>query len=181
LEFRHDLIVVAINLTFENFNEVPLPELGGREANTNRQTFNIEIAVLGGCLTIAVRYIQNTNIWVMKEYGSRDSWQKLFTLIDYSCFIQPLRYLRPLGYSNDKQKVLLRGDYKRLFWYDLMSEKFSRVTGVPDWKEAVICVGSLVPPTCVPIEIQHMSRCESISKRRYFLLSILLFVCYRSN
>jgi len=43
--------------------------------------------------------------------------------------------VKPLGYSSDGKKVLLRVDGGKLFWYDLESE------------QVMICVGSLVPPS----------------------------------
>jgi len=47
----------------------------------------------------------------MKEYGFRDSWSKLFTLVEL-CFNIPLTPLKPLGYSSDRSKVLLEVECK---------------------------------------------------------------------
>ena len=178
--FQPDLII-AFNLTLEIFNEVPLPEIG--EVNSESESFEIDVAVLGGCLSMIVNY-QTTQIdvWVMKEYGLKDSWCKLFTLVGLF-FPTPLKSLRPLGYSSDGKKVLLEIDRKKLFWYDLKSENVTSVPGIPNMNEAMICVGSLVPPS-LPVdncrkENLHKLRCESISKRRYFLLFIWVFAVYK--
>lgn len=153
------LIVIAINLTLENFNEVPLPEIG-------RERINICIAVLGGCLSLGVTYFKTSttviDVWVMKEYGSRDSWCKLFTLMQpegecFSCF-------RPLGRSSDG-KILLETYSRKLCWYDPKTKQVSYVTGIPDYDEAMVCTETLVSPPSLPTN-QHMSRCESISKTR---------------
>ncbi|XP_003595026.2 F-box protein CPR1 [Medicago truncatula] len=129
LDGLHPSLIVAFNLTLEIFNEVPLPaELQGETS------LLIDVAVLGGCLCITVNYeTTKIDVWVMKEYGYRDSWCKLFTLVK-SCFTSHLRYSNPIGYSSDGSKVLFEGievlldvHYKKLFWYDLKSERILKI------------------------------------------------------
>ncbi|XP_039686283.1 F-box protein CPR1 [Medicago truncatula] len=133
------------------------------------------VAVLGGCLCMILNY-ETTNIdgWVMKEYGSRDSWCKLFTLVK-SCFHSHLTASRPLGYSGDGSKVLLEAievllevDHQKLFWYDLKSEQVIYVEGVPNWNDTVICVESLVP-TSFPVD--NCRKENRTTKRRDGFLS----------
>ncbi|AES64642.2 putative F-box domain-containing protein [Medicago truncatula] len=152
-------LIAAFNLSLEIFNEVPLPD----EIISN-ESFKISIAVLGGCLCLPVNY-QTTKIdvWVMKEYGCRDSWCKHFTLVK-SC----LDFLRPLGYCSDGSKVLLEIDCKKLFWYDLKSEQISYVEGIPNLDDTMICVGSLVSPS-LPVDNRRKKQ-NRTSKGRYFLL-----------
>jgi len=87
----------------------------------------------------------NVDVWVMKEYGFRDSWCKLFTL-EESCFNKSLKSMKPLGYSSNRSKVLFEVNHEKLFWYDLESEKVTCVQGIPNFHEAIIYVGNLVPP-----------------------------------
>jgi len=156
-------LILALNLTFEIFDEVPLPEID----NETESCFSIDAAVLGECLCMIVNY-QTTEIpfkkstqidvWVMKEYGSRDSWCKLFALVE-SCFNFHLKSLRPLCYSSDRSKVLLVTNHascmsanpRKLFWYDLKSEQVTYVRGIPTLNEVMICAESLVPPS-LPID-----------------------------
>jgi len=155
-------VIVAFNLTLEIFNEVPFPEIG---EDVNSESFEIDVAVLEGCLCMIVNYqTGKIDVWVMKEYGCRDSWCKLFTLVE-SCFTSPLRGLRPLGYSSDGSMVLLEVNREKLFWYNLKSECVSYVEGIPNLDHAIICVGSLVTPSFPKKE-------NRTSKRRYFLLII---------
>ncbi|CAL5183989.1 unnamed protein product [Lathyrus oleraceus] len=168
--FQPDLIV-AFNLTLEIFEEVPLPEI----EVANSESFEIDVAVLGGCLCMIVNYqASKVDVWVMRKYGSRDSWCKLFTLVE-SCFILPLKSLRPLGYSDYGSKVLLEVDRKKLFWYDFKTEQVVYAQGIPSLNEGMICVESLVPPSLhmdnYRKENQHKLRCESISNRRDDFLS----------
>jgi len=132
----HPSLIVAFNLTLEIFSEVPLPD----------EIFKFSVAVLGGCLCMIVNYkATKIDVWVMKEYGCRDGWCKLFTLVK-SCFNSSLKWLMPLGYSSDGKKVLSKVEGGKLFWYDLESEQVtSYVEGIPNLNEAMICVGSLVP------------------------------------
>ncbi|KEH42367.1 putative F-box domain-containing protein [Medicago truncatula] len=160
LDLLQPRAIVAFNLTLEIFNEVPFPEIG---EDVNSESFQIGISVLEGCLCMIVNYqTAKIDVWVMKEYGCRDSWCKLFTLAE-SCFSLPLRALRILGYSSDRSMVLLQVDREKLFWYDLKSECVSYVEGIPRVDHAIICVGSLVQPSFPRKENQT-------SKRRYFLL-----------
>jgi F-box interacting protein len=155
-------VIVAFNLTLEIFAEVPFPEIG---EDVNSQSFKIDVEVLGGCLCMIVNYhTPKIDVWVMKEYGCRDSWCKLFTVAE-SCFTLPLESLRPLDYSSDGSMVLLQVDHEKLFWYDLKSEQVSCVQGIPNLDQAMICVGSLVSPSFPRKE-------NRTSKRRYFLLII---------
>ncbi|KEH42372.1 ubiquitin-protein ligase, putative [Medicago truncatula] len=79
--------------------------------------------------------------------------------------IDVLESLRPLGYSSDGSMVLFEVDHEKLFWYDLKSEHVNYVEGIPNLNEAMICVGSLVPPSFPRNE-------NRTSKRRYFLLIV---------
>jgi len=169
LEPLRPRVIVAFNLTLEIFAEVPFPEIG---EDVNSKSFEIDAEVLGGCLCMIVNYhTTKIDVWVMKEYGCRDSWCKLFTLVD-SCFTFPLKCLRLVGYSSDGSMVLLEVDREKLFWYDRKSEHVSYVEGIPNLNDTMICVGSLVPPSFPRKE-------NRTSKRRYFLLIIwVLNFCY---
>jgi len=165
--FQSDLIL-AFNLTLETFNEVPLPDEVGEEVNSN--SFDICVAVLGGCLCMTVDYKDTKiDVWVMKEYGCRDSWCKLFTVVK-SSFDLPLQSLRLLGYSSDGKKVLLRVDVENLFWYDLERKQVSYFQEILNLEDTMICVGSLVPPYFPVDNRRKQENPTSESEKRYFLL-----------
>jgi len=145
-------LIAAFNLTQEIFNEVPLPEI----PVTTNERYSIDVSLLGECLCMIVSYqtlnyeTTKVDVWLMKEYGLKDSWCKLFTLVQWS-FRTPLIDLKPLGYSSNRSKVLLE-IYHNLFWYDLNSENVTCVVEIPKFHESVICVGSLLPPSLPFIE-----------------------------
>ncbi|KEH36956.1 putative F-box domain, galactose oxidase/kelch, beta-propeller, F-box associated interaction [Medicago truncatula] len=169
-EESHPCFIVAFNLTLEIFNVVPLPaEIESIEVNSECESFQIAVAVLGGCLCMILNYqTTKTDVWVMKDYGS--SWCKLFTLVN-SCFTLSLNFLKPLGYSSDGSKVLLEIDCKKLFWCDLMSEQVIYVEGISNLDEAMICVESLVPPSFPVDYCRKKENHTSKNKRRDDFLS----------
>jgi len=166
-------LIVAFNLTQEVFNEVPLPEM-----QMAVDKYQIDVSLFGECLCMIVNHVSvnhvgvngqttKVEVWVMKKYGFRDSWCKLF-MLDELCFNKSLISLKPLCYSSDRSKVLLEvlswvdlnRDYKKLFWYDLKSEEVTCVPGIPNFNEAMTYVGTLLPPS-VPIDDNYNNRKEN--------------------
>lgn len=108
-------VVVALDLAVEDYNEVALPEFGDRN-------FNLEVGALGDCLCVVANYSNvQSDIWVMKEYGMKDSWCKLFSVMREQMHGLG-RSLRPLGYSKGGSEVLFEQDKVNLFWYDLKTK-----------------------------------------------------------
>ncbi|KAL7185938.1 hypothetical protein ACSBR2_027819 [Camellia fascicularis] len=67
--------IVSFDLADEQFRGVPRPECGG----LNKFFYNL--AVLGGCLSAVVRHrYKRFEIWMMKEYNSKESWVKKFNI-----------------------------------------------------------------------------------------------------
>ncbi|XP_059653866.1 F-box protein CPR1-like [Cornus florida] len=134
------ILIAAFDLGVEEYRLVPLPDYMNGDLVMN-------VDALGGCLCVVCNYYgDQTDIWVMKEYGVRESWTKLFS-VTQSIMISPFFYLMPLAYSKSGGEVLLQKDNASLFWYDLRKEKVSniRIHGLKYFVEAYICVESLVP------------------------------------
>lgn len=163
-------LIIAFDLSLESFSEMPLPETGYGDGDDDGE-FEIEVALFEGCLCMIVNYHSTrVDVWVMKEYGLKESWCKLFSLME-SPDLRSLKCLRPLGYSVDGVKILLEHNRKKLCWYDLRSKQVShvRIPGMPNLNEGMICVGSLVPPS-LPVENCRRQRklgCENARKTRY--------------
>lgn len=134
-------LIVAFDLTVERFREVPLPEC-------TEERFHIDVGVLGGCVCMIATYQDvRIDVWVMREYGVKKSWAKLFSVAQADEVVGSFKYLRPLVYSKTDGEVLLELDNQRLVWYDLRGKRVKNVSvaGLPNSFEAEICVGSLVP------------------------------------
>ncbi|XP_059438841.1 F-box protein CPR1-like [Corylus avellana] len=137
-------LIVAFDLTVERFREVPLPEC---TEERSEERFRIEVGVLGLCVYMKATYPNvGIDVWVMREYGVKESWAKLFSVAKAES-VGSYKYLRPLAYSRTGAEVLLELDNQRLAWYDLRRKRVENVSvgGLPDWFEAEVFVGTLAP------------------------------------
>ncbi|GMY35324.1 F-box protein CPR1 [Fagus crenata] len=127
-------LILAFDIGVEEYRLVPQPDFSDKN-------FHMNVGVLGGCLTIlCIHNNFRLDVWVMKEYGVKESWMKLYS-------VQPLGYIRLVAYSKSGEEVLLEKN-KCLAWYDIKNSKRVKnvkIQGAPDWFEASICWGSLVP------------------------------------
>ncbi|KAL0443030.1 UNVERIFIED_CONTAM: F-box protein CPR1 [Sesamum latifolium] len=148
---HHCESIMAFDLGTAEHHELPRPDLTGENIGV------ASVEVMGGYLTVLVpRKMNRSEIWVMKEYGVKESWTKLL------CFAPPLpepyMNLTPLAYLNkgDEVEVLLNYDGRCLLAYSLRKRavRIVDVPGlVPQFSDvaffstsfyAEVCVGSLV-------------------------------------
>ncbi|KAK9267581.1 hypothetical protein L1049_010009 [Liquidambar formosana] len=132
-------IVVAFDVGLEEYREVPQPEYLG-------ENFDMNLGVLGGFLCILCNYSQiRVDIWVMKEYGVKESWNKHFSVLDLE-YTWSIKFIKPLAYSKCGDKVLLILNKEEFIWYDIEKKTVANaeIRTIPDYFEAEICLGSLV-------------------------------------
>ncbi|KAH7836497.1 hypothetical protein Vadar_002088 [Vaccinium darrowii] len=134
-------VVAAFDLTNEDYRLVLPPEFVDN-------TFHMNITELGGCLCILCTYDQvRVDAWVMKDYGVKESWNKLFSIAQPEV-IWSFRFMIPLAYSKSGCEVLLQvQDTQKLVWYDLKHKTIKKIKtrGITDDFESFVCVESLVP------------------------------------
>lgn len=70
-------VICAFDVESERFEELPLPPSSFRLGRAE-----LELGVLKGCLTVNVCYKNQINVWVMKEYGVKESWSKEYKIKD---------------------------------------------------------------------------------------------------
>lgn len=149
-------LIAAFSLGTEEFKEVDQPGYSDKGKELYKY-----VAVLGGCLSILVHYNDaegeerfngskdsHVDMWIMKEYGVKESWTKLFTLGNPEN-IRHLEFVFPLMYSMCGIKLLLNLDEKQFVWFDLSSKKIEdeiKITGLPDRFGIHMCARSLVSP-----------------------------------
>ncbi|KAG5554860.1 hypothetical protein RHGRI_012430 [Rhododendron griersonianum] len=130
-----DDVIVALVLADEKFRTLPSPA---------PDCIGALICVLGGCLCVFVRqfYPYYPDVWVMKEYGVKDSWMKFTVTCDN--IYDPWR---PLSLSRTGQ-VLLNEQGKNLVLFDPREEESKElvVQGLPTQFEVGTYVESLVSP-----------------------------------
>ncbi|XP_058203810.1 F-box/kelch-repeat protein At3g23880-like [Rhododendron vialii] len=72
--FTKPNVIICLDLANETFGEVLEPDY--RDGYSSRSLLN----ALNGCLCILCSYDYYSDIWVMKEYGIRESWTKLVVI-----------------------------------------------------------------------------------------------------
>ncbi|XP_028069126.1 F-box protein CPR1-like isoform X4 [Camellia sinensis] len=82
--------LIAFDLGAEEYRMVSLPECGAVD-------FYLKFEVLNGCLCVRHYYLKKgVDLWVMKEYGVKESWTKLICIeqsnIRFAIYLEPLPY-----------------------------------------------------------------------------------------
>ncbi|XP_074312827.1 F-box protein CPR1-like [Silene latifolia] len=131
-EYRID----CFDVCREQWSQVELPDLSGSHDGLK------DLGVLDGCLCLMTG---GSDVWVMKEYGVEESWEKLFSMSD-RCVIGSLNIV-PITYSKEGNEILLRKDvFSKAFWYELC-EKTTRTAEfhcLPSYRQVGVCIRSLI-------------------------------------
>lgn len=106
--------ILSFNIAHETFQVTDIP------INNENYDFEIELAVVDDCLGLNVyRYWDPDmcfDIWVMREYGVKESWTKLFTV--GSGPTPFLAWDRLLGIAENGKFIIEHEDGQQLVWYD---------------------------------------------------------------
>ncbi|KAK9137898.1 hypothetical protein Sjap_008492 [Stephania japonica] len=149
--------VIAFDLGCEEFRKIPLPD---HLKNSNEYS---RLSIWGEsiCLFIKDCKERSSHIFVMKEYGVRDSWCKLCTIPEAPIPKAPKRNIPHAEYWSivcfvDDHKILLqqKGLYN-LFLYDTRSDKFVELELHKDIKnffDEAYCFVCAYIPSLVPIK-----------------------------
>ncbi|CAK7349724.1 unnamed protein product [Dovyalis caffra] len=144
-------LIVSFDLADERFREVQKP---------NSARFHVRnLTVLGGCLSVAAyREDGLFEIWIMKEYGVKESWIKEFSIgthpprgleedvdcsFNISKFYSKRSFVRVLCRLKNGE-ILLEYKCRALVSYDPRSGTFRDITvqGMPNWFQAVLHIGN---------------------------------------
>jgi F-box interacting protein len=68
--FNSPCFIVSLDLGIESYQKISLPDYGELDS------FLLHLCVLRDCLC----FISGHDVWIMKEYGNKESWTKLFNL-----------------------------------------------------------------------------------------------------
>ncbi|KAG8372621.1 hypothetical protein BUALT_Bualt12G0085700 [Buddleja alternifolia] len=137
-----DNLIIGLDLGSEDYRVLLLPVAlpGPKKPSATH------LGVLDGCLILSCYYqIERLDVWLMKDYGVRNSWIKLFSVSRLDN-IGAVETLRPISYSKCKRWVLLQHDKKEFFWFDVEINicKKIRVHCPPTTFSSHFCVPSLV-------------------------------------
>ncbi|KAK9014497.1 hypothetical protein V6N11_005652 [Hibiscus sabdariffa] len=163
-------MIVGFDLGTEEFIQVPQPDCADKN-------YLLDVGVLEGRLCAVCNYDQaKIDVWVMKEYGVKESWTPLLS-VQRTRAITTLAFLKPLAYSKDLDKVLMEINSQKFVWYDLEKKKMRgvKIGGSPGTFGAEVYIGSLVQiddPKRVQMEKrkeQEKLKNKSCKKRDDFL------------
>jgi len=135
-------------------DDVPLPDYSSEtDSNVHSvdvlfQTYGnnlndlVKLGVFDGCLCLLTENSQDigVDVWVMKEYGIRDSWLRLVSIQDTG-FRQPFK-ICPFAYrKGSKSEVLVRMHPQSAFyWFNITDKK---------WRSAEMHLASAYPEACM--------------------------------
>ncbi|GAB4853482.1 hypothetical protein Ancab_017673 [Ancistrocladus abbreviatus] len=79
--------IFCYNLGKETYLELRLPgSVGAPLGGWSGDAFGVELGVIQDCLSFINH---GHDVWIMREYGTAESWTKIFTFLGYSGFVQP--------------------------------------------------------------------------------------------
>ncbi|XP_073268332.1 F-box/kelch-repeat protein At3g23880-like [Populus alba] len=144
-----------------------------------RDTTEMTLGVLRDCLFICDSMtLYNLDIWVMKEYGVKDSWTKEIVIAKTSLPSNLQNsFLQPIMVSKDGE-VLISSDSNVFVWYDPGSKSFRKVTlpsRVGSEVEAVCSVASFDSLSAIMKKECRRDQCSTaISDQK--IMKTLLFI-----
>ncbi|KAK9137553.1 hypothetical protein Sjap_008147 [Stephania japonica] len=132
------ILISSFDIGNEKFREMPLPKFKDGIVLMN------VVAVLAGLICIIHECRFHLEVWVMKNYGVRESWMMFFS-IGQPIFNPSIRYLIPL-YILKNGEILLNKDGERLILYNPKDGRVRDICirGFSNWHQMETYVGSLV-------------------------------------
>ncbi|KAK6257493.1 hypothetical protein QUC31_000952 [Theobroma cacao] len=114
--------IIAFDVATEKYRQIELVD------NMERNAYSVVPRALQGCLcTITTCFNNEVNIWVMKDYGVKESWTILHSFQGSISSAPHVHPLRPLAYSRTGDRLLLHHDGLSFLWYDLKENQFEEV------------------------------------------------------
>ncbi|MCD7458691.1 hypothetical protein HAX54_038907 [Datura stramonium] len=142
------LTLIGLNLGSERFQLVPFPENLGKPLQLNLAALRDCLCLLSGHITCTNKHhvLDHIDIWMMKDYGVKQSWVKLFS-VEQLEGRQHFNFLRPIAYSVAGREVLLEMDNRKFIWYNLekKSLRHAKISAGLDSFESFVSLGTLIP------------------------------------
>jgi F-box interacting protein len=117
------LSIVSLDLGNESYQKILQPDYG------DESVFSLTLGELRDCLCIFAYGKSSVNVWIMKEYGNNESWNKLLTIPFIEDFVGLYTTFTKVVYIYEDEQVLLVSRAKdtlklKLVVYDSKSDTF---------------------------------------------------------
>ncbi|XP_074263037.1 F-box protein CPR1-like [Silene latifolia] len=107
--------IVAFNLRDEAFSCLPLPNFHFKTCR------GLHVGTVDGILCLLTNCSFHCHVWVMKEYGVAKPWTRMFKINTRDCLFAE----RPISYSMDMKRVLVKVACGKLAYLDLKTKKLT--------------------------------------------------------
>ncbi|XP_076948101.1 F-box/kelch-repeat protein At3g23880-like [Bidens hawaiensis] len=146
--------ILSLDLATETFREILLPPYDASDRDVKLGSLGEWLC--GICIYPGIR----ADLWVMKDYGVKESWAKLVS-IPYFRGAYPWMDLNsvPLCISNDG-KYLLEFGWKKFIVYDSKNNSFSEVQNLDRYYDTCTSVESLVSPMPATSVLEIGNKCS---------------------
>uniref|UniRef100_A0A2N9FZY2 F-box associated beta-propeller type 1 domain-containing protein n=1 Tax=Fagus sylvatica TaxID=28930 RepID=A0A2N9FZY2_FAGSY len=105
-KMKGSVFIIGFDFEEEKFNEVSPPPPFGEKHKEEKNLYNLNMGVLGGCLSLCdCTFVDHLDIWMMKEYGDPASWTKEYVIsAHFGGIYQPYKVTREWRSINDVQE-----------------------------------------------------------------------------
>lgn len=150
--------VVSFSLRDNKFDEVQQPHYKG-------DFVALHVGVLDGCLCLLANDLDETDIWIMKEYGVVGSWTRLFRIRQQH---YGLHFQRPIAFSANRRELFLQLTIWRVVSLDLetMTLKDVRVSDFPRCFDTHVCMENLMMLTDMGSDISETNHRNGRKRKR---------------
>ncbi|XP_026378977.1 F-box/kelch-repeat protein At3g06240-like [Papaver somniferum] len=139
-----DEVILSFDFNEEVFKEVAIlegPMIHKEVSDTDYE--NNSVGVLGGCLCLLHKTFDKVDVWIMQEYGVKESWTKRFTITEES-IVDTIALRVICDFQNG---AILFSTDDSLVYYDPSPERGTRklrILGTDDLEGAEKCISSIV-------------------------------------
>ncbi|KAK4433147.1 F-box/kelch-repeat protein [Sesamum alatum] len=134
-DFRWDIVSFDLEREVYGVVEQPSYPQGG---------FKPALGVLDGCLCVLCDYCNNhLDVWLLKEYGVRESWSKVVT-VPYPCDVWAGPFSTPLCIGPEGEVLLIVGFIFAVYYPKENRFSITRIVNFDEFRAADVYVESLV-------------------------------------
>ncbi|KAM1797497.1 hypothetical protein ACFX12_031675 [Malus domestica] len=159
----NSVLICAFDVGSECFQELPLPpcSLGKRL---------VSLAVLRGCLSVYVLSMSDINVWVMKDYGVKESWVRELVMQQVIGYRTSFSATQLLKFTKKGQVVFLHKYKLRDYTPGKKGSAAVEVDGIPSMVEAFVHIPSFVSLKDAIMDLSSESSCFHLETGDGFLL-----------